>query len=97
MKSLPHVLARCSPATKVKLIDALHRRGRVVAMTGKRGGREGGREGGRIVFDSSLSRRAPLTLSLLPSLPLYQATVSTTLPPSRPQTWEWPWARTAAT
>ncbi|GAB5037413.1 potassium sodium efflux p-type fungal-type, partial [Nannochloropsis oceanica] len=33
-KYLPRVVARCSPATKVKLIDALHRRGRVVAMTG---------------------------------------------------------------
>jgi magnesium-transporting ATPase (P-type) len=47
MKYLPQVVARCSPATKVKLIDALHRRGRVVAMTGKSGRREGGREGGR--------------------------------------------------
>jgi len=44
MKYLPQVVARCSPATKVKLIDALHRRGRVVAMTGKNGEREGGME-----------------------------------------------------
>ena len=31
---LPRVLARCSPTTKVRLIDALHRRGKFVAMTG---------------------------------------------------------------
>ena len=34
MPHLPAVVARCSPATKVKLIKALHRRGRIVAMTG---------------------------------------------------------------
>jgi magnesium-transporting ATPase (P-type) len=44
MRYLPRVVARCSPATKVKLIDALHRRGRVVAMTGKEGGLKGRRE-----------------------------------------------------
>ncbi|KAJ1929158.1 hypothetical protein IWQ60_001419 [Tieghemiomyces parasiticus] len=31
---LPHVIARCSPDTKVKMIQALHRRQRIVAMTG---------------------------------------------------------------
>eukprot|EP00742_Colponemidia_sp_Colp-10_P007726 GILJ01008328.1.p1 GENE.GILJ01008328.1~~GILJ01008328.1.p1 ORF type:complete len:1062 (-),score=157.40 GILJ01008328.1:111-2945(-) len=31
---LPRVLARCSPDTKVKLVKALHRRNRRVAMTG---------------------------------------------------------------
>jgi magnesium-transporting ATPase (P-type) len=46
-KYLPRVVARCSPATKVKLIDALHRRGRVVAMTGTKGEREGARPGER--------------------------------------------------
>eukprot|EP01124_Arcella_intermedia_P023175 TRINITY_DN3620_c0_g1_i6.p1 TRINITY_DN3620_c0_g1~~TRINITY_DN3620_c0_g1_i6.p1 ORF type:complete len:989 (+),score=236.56 TRINITY_DN3620_c0_g1_i6:27-2993(+) len=31
---IPLVIARCSPETKVKIISALHRKGRVVAMTG---------------------------------------------------------------
>ena len=31
---LPLVIARCSPATKVKMVKALHRRGRLTAMTG---------------------------------------------------------------
>ncbi|KAJ1918952.1 hypothetical protein H4219_002308 [Mycoemilia scoparia] len=31
---LPNVIARCSPDTKVKMIEALHRRGAVVGMTG---------------------------------------------------------------
>ncbi|KAF7916664.1 hypothetical protein EAE99_009557 [Botrytis elliptica] len=31
---LPLVIARCSPATKVQMIEALHRRGRFAAMTG---------------------------------------------------------------
>lgn len=31
---LPLVVARCSPATKVRMIEALHRRGRFCAMTG---------------------------------------------------------------
>lgn len=34
LEHLPVVLARCSPLTKVRMIDALHRRGRYVAMTG---------------------------------------------------------------
>lgn len=34
MPELPRVIARCSPETKVKLIEALHRRKRFVAMTG---------------------------------------------------------------
>lgn len=34
LDSLPYVLARCSPESKVNLIDALHRRGNIVAMTG---------------------------------------------------------------
>ncbi|OMJ08674.1 Calcium-transporting ATPase 3 [Smittium culicis] len=34
MKELPSVIARCTPDTKVKLIEALHRRNGVVAMTG---------------------------------------------------------------
>ncbi|GMF55174.1 unnamed protein product [[Candida] boidinii] len=31
---LPLVIARCAPQTKVRLIDALHRRGQFCAMTG---------------------------------------------------------------
>ncbi|KAH7112545.1 sodium P-type ATPase-like protein [Dendryphion nanum] len=31
---LPLVVARCAPSTKVRMIDALHRRGRFCAMTG---------------------------------------------------------------
>lgn len=31
---LPLVIGRCQPATKVKLIEAMHRRGKFVAMTG---------------------------------------------------------------
>jgi Na+-exporting ATPase len=31
---LPRVIARCAPQTKVRMIDALHRRGASVAMTG---------------------------------------------------------------
>ena len=34
LEELPRVLARCSPETKVKLINALHRRNKFVAMTG---------------------------------------------------------------
>ena len=34
MPELPHVIARCAPETKVKLIQALHRRDRIAAMTG---------------------------------------------------------------
>lgn len=31
---LPAVIARCSPQTKVRMIEAIHRRGRLTAMTG---------------------------------------------------------------
>jgi Na+-exporting ATPase len=34
LSELPKVIARCSPDTKVKMIDALHRRNKYVAMTG---------------------------------------------------------------
>ncbi|RDA93973.1 hypothetical protein CP533_5052 [Ophiocordyceps camponoti-saundersi (nom. inval.)] len=34
MKSLPAVIARCSPLTKVRVIQALHRRGAFCVMTG---------------------------------------------------------------
>jgi potassium/sodium efflux P-type ATPase len=34
MPELPRVLARCAPSSKVTLINALHRRGKFVAMTG---------------------------------------------------------------
>jgi calcium-translocating P-type ATPase len=34
LPNLPLVIARCSPETKVKMIEALHRRGKYVAMTG---------------------------------------------------------------
>jgi Na+-exporting ATPase len=34
LQSLPLVVARCSPQTKVKMVKALHRRGRLTAMTG---------------------------------------------------------------
>jgi magnesium-transporting ATPase (P-type) len=34
MERLPSVIARCSPTTKVKMVDALKRRKKVVAMTG---------------------------------------------------------------
>lgn len=34
LPQLPLVVARCAPSTKVRMIDALHRRGQYVAMTG---------------------------------------------------------------
>lgn len=34
MPFLPSVVSRCSPQSKVRMIEALHRRGRVAAMTG---------------------------------------------------------------
>lgn len=34
MESLPLVLARCSPTTKLRMLDALHRRGKYCVMTG---------------------------------------------------------------
>ncbi|KAE8355490.1 hypothetical protein BDV28DRAFT_155330 [Aspergillus coremiiformis] len=34
LPTLPLVIARCAPHTKVRMIDALHRRGRYAAMTG---------------------------------------------------------------
>ncbi|KAJ1731572.1 hypothetical protein LPJ61_002471 [Coemansia biformis] len=34
LPELPCVIARCSPDTKVKMIEAMHRRGGIVAMTG---------------------------------------------------------------
>ncbi|KAJ3378318.1 hypothetical protein HDU92_007496, partial [Lobulomyces angularis] len=34
LPELPRVLARCSPSTKVKMIEALHRRDKFVCMTG---------------------------------------------------------------
>jgi P-type E1-E2 ATPase len=34
METLPLVVARCSPATKVKMVSALHRRKRFCVMTG---------------------------------------------------------------
>jgi magnesium-transporting ATPase (P-type) len=34
METLPLVLARCSPATKVKMVEAMHRRGAFCVMTG---------------------------------------------------------------
>lgn len=34
LPELPLVVARCAPSTKVRMIDALHRRGKFVAMTG---------------------------------------------------------------
>jgi magnesium-transporting ATPase (P-type) len=35
LPELPLVIARCSPDTKVKMIEALHRRKKIAAMTGK--------------------------------------------------------------
>ena len=34
LPELPLVIARCTPDSKVKMVDALHRRGKIVAMTG---------------------------------------------------------------
>jgi len=34
LSSLPLVVARCSPQTKVKMVNAIHRRGRLTSMTG---------------------------------------------------------------
>lgn len=34
MPSLPLVIARCAPETKVRMVEALHRRGRATIMTG---------------------------------------------------------------
>lgn len=36
LPELPLVIARCSPDTKVKMIEALHRRKKIAAMTGKK-------------------------------------------------------------
>lgn len=35
LPELPLVIARCAPHTKVRMIEALHRRGKFAAMTGK--------------------------------------------------------------
>ena len=35
LPELPLVIARCAPQTKVRMIEALHRRGKFVAMTGE--------------------------------------------------------------
>jgi len=35
LPELPLVIARCAPQTKVRMIEALHRRGMFAAMTGK--------------------------------------------------------------
>jgi len=64
MPFLPAVVARCSPATKVKLIKALHRRGRIVAMTGKEGGREGGVGGVVFVLVVVVARCSPAIICL---------------------------------
>eukprot|EP00873_Tetraselmis_striata_P040599 jgi/Tetstr1/460863/TSEL_006022.t1 len=34
MEELPLIVARCSPESKVRMVEALHRRGKIVAMTG---------------------------------------------------------------
>lgn len=34
LPSLPRVIARCAPETKVRMVEALHRRGRMCVMTG---------------------------------------------------------------
>ena len=34
MDELPLIVARCSPESKVRMVEALHRRGKIVAMTG---------------------------------------------------------------
>jgi Na+-exporting ATPase len=34
LANMPKVIARCSPTSKVTLVKALHRRKRIVAMTG---------------------------------------------------------------
>jgi len=35
LPELPLVIARCAPQTKVRMIEALHRRGMFAAMTGE--------------------------------------------------------------
>jgi Na+-exporting ATPase len=38
LRVLPLVVARCAPSTKVRMIEALHRRGRFCAMVSNRSG-----------------------------------------------------------
>lgn len=79
---LPLVIARCAPSTKVRMIEALHRRGKFCAMVSP---------------ICSLIPLFPHPTACVELTCPRRATASTTRPPSSAPTWASPWARPAPT